>query len=312
MKKPIISIVVGIVVVVVIISILYDDNIPQVDELSSSESTLIENTASNSIFKTYAKSEFMLSNNTATRLEFDLRPELDKLYEEISPQNQNVIVIFPSFTLSAYSESGFYDYYGDKCDERCLEIPIRHDFEADFKASGNGYRTLKLLGYQFITDMDVDQKPEIIKKYDKVILLHNEYVTKNMFDAITSHPNVVYLYPNSLYAEVESDYQENTIKLIKGHGYPTSGIDNGFDWEYDNTHPYEFDIECIDWYFYQIENGIMLSCYPENLIYDNAYVLKAIRDSDNPFWHSINLKEIDDFSDDEWNMMVELFDLLPQ
>lgn len=41
-------------------------------------------------------------------------------------------------------------------------------------------------------------------------------------------------------------------------------------------------------------------------------LLSSLNDSDNVFWHSINLKEIDDFSDDEWSMMVELYDLLPQ
>ena len=37
-------------------------------------------------------------------------------------------------------------------------------------------------------------------------MLHNEYVTRPMFDAITSHPNVIYLYPNALYAEIEVNY----------------------------------------------------------------------------------------------------------
>ena len=75
-------------------------------------------------------------------------------------------------------------------------------------------------------------------------MLHNEYVTRTMFDAITNHPNVLYLYPNALYAEIEVDYIDETITLIRGHNYPEPEITNGFDWEFDNTHPYEFDSEC--------------------------------------------------------------------
>ena len=82
-------------------------------------------------------------------------------------------------------------------------------------------------------------------------MLHNEYVTRTMFDAITSHPNVIYLYPNALYAEIEVDYDNNTITLIRGHNYPESEIVNGFDWEFENTHPYEYDDTCLDMEFYK-------------------------------------------------------------
>ena len=71
--------------------------------------------------------------------------------------------------------------------------------------------------------MSIDKNPDMLKKYDKVIMLHNEYVTRNMFDAITNHPNVIYLYPNALYAEIEVDYENNLMTLIRGHGYPERG-----------------------------------------------------------------------------------------
>ena len=67
-----------------------------------------------------------------------------------------------------------------------------------------------------------------------------------MFNAIINHPHVIYLYPNALYAEIEVDYEKNEITLIRGHGYPESTIGNGFDWEFDNTHPYEYDENCFD------------------------------------------------------------------
>ena len=111
-----------------------------------------------------------------------------------------------------------------------------------------------------------------------MILLHNEYVTQSMFNSIINHPHVIYLYPNALYAEIEVDYKKNEITLIRGHGYPESTIMNGFDWEFDNTHPYEYDIECENWEFYRIPNGEMLNCYPERKLISNIELLKELKD----------------------------------
>jgi len=136
-----------------------------------------------------------------------------------------------------------------------------------------------LLGYQTITDIDLDQDPSILANYDKVILLHSEYVTSKMFEAITNHPKVIYLYPNALYAQVKTDYKQNSITLVRGQSYPEPNILNGFDWEFDNTRPYEFDTECANWEFYQITNGIMLNCYPdESLIVRNEKFLQTIKE----------------------------------
>ena len=82
--------------------------------------------------------------------------------------------------------------------------------------------------------------PEPVTEYG------NEYVTRAMFDAITNHPNVIYLYPNALYVEIEVDYIDETITMIRGHNYPEPEIANGFDWEFENTHPYEYDSECLE------------------------------------------------------------------
>jgi len=209
---------------------------------------------------------------------YGLNPELDTLYEEIGVLHdpQNTIVIFPTFTSSAYSVSGFYSYYKGECDIKCLTVPLNTVLKAE--ASGSAAQILRLLGYEFIGDKDVTKNPEILKQYDKVILLHNEYVTQEEFDAITNHPKVIYLYPNALYGKVQLNEEENTITLIRGHGYPESSIANGFDWEYDNTHPYEFDIACLEWMFYEIDNGFMLNCYPENIIISDKYLLKSIKE----------------------------------
>jgi hypothetical protein len=83
--------------------------------------------------------------------------------------------------------------------------------------------------------------------------------------------------PNALFAEVTTDYEAGTITLVRGHGYPSPEIRNGFDWEFDNT-DYEYDNKCANWEFYEIDNGIMLNCYPEYIIIKDAKLLQKIKD----------------------------------
>ena len=83
--------------------------------------------------------------------------------------------------------------------------------------------------------------------------------------------------PNALYAEINVDYEKNEITLIRGHNYPEPEIINGFDWEYENTHPYEYDENCFNWEFYRIPNGEMLNCYPERKLISNIELLKEIK-----------------------------------
>ena len=70
---------------------------------------------------------------------------------------------------------------------------------------------------------------------------------------------------------------KNTISLVRGHNYPESEIRNGFGWEFDNT-PMEYDELCENWEFYNIDNGMMLNCYPEDIIYKDTKFLKMIKD----------------------------------
>ena len=108
-------------------------------------------------------------------------------------------------------------------------------------------------------------------------MLHSEYVTKKEFDAITNHPHVIYLYPNALYAEITVNYDESTISLVKGHGYPDANIANGFEWEFDNT-PLEYDHDFLEMEFYSVDNGWMLNCFPEWSIHRDIKLLQAIKE----------------------------------
>ena len=297
------------VAILIAISILYfqipereDDDVLLNDEIKreviETEKTQIDFLGDSPIFRLFIYEDHIgiLPNGESYILEIqaEFKPGLEEVYDEISVLNeqQNSVVIFPIFTSSAYSlypidisnrDYGFYDYYEGICDgpitwaNNCLTTQIKPDIPKTHNASGMGYEILDLLGYDIITDIDVDKNPEILKNYDKVVLLHNEYVTKTEFNAITNHPNVLYLYPNALYAEVSVDYRENTISLVRGHNYPDSEIRNGFGWEFDNT-PMEYDELCENWEFYNIDNGMMLNCYPEEIIYKEIKFLKMIKD----------------------------------
>jgi len=207
------------------------------------------------------------------------REEYRGLYAQIGLflEPQKAVVVFPKFTEAAYNEPGFYTYFRQECDEECLTVKIGN-YPPHYTASKNGFKVLRALGYDYIDDVTLAKNPEILESFDKVILLHNEYVTQKMFDAITSHPNVIYLYPNALYGKVEYDQGTNSITLIRGHNYPETQIRNGFDWEHENTHPYEYDTDCIGWEFYEIPNGRMLTCYPEFLILKDDSLLRMIKE----------------------------------
>ena len=211
-----------------------------------------------------------------------LNPNKMDMYNEVALWNdpQNTVVVYPYFTYAAYQYQGFYDYYRGDCDD-CTTTKFVQP-SSEYTSSGKAHQALTLLGYPSITDVEIDKNPSILQQFDKVIMLHNEYVTRAMFDAITNHPNVIYLYPNALYAEIEVNYTDETITLIRGHNYPESDISNGFDWPFDNTHPYEYDDTCLDMEFYKVSAGWMTTCYPENLFLEDTEqlfnILKLIKD----------------------------------
>ena len=207
---------------------------------------------------------------------YELDESNNLIYDNLK-NNKKSAVVFPIFTAAAYSEPGFYTFYRGECDDDCLTVKLDDEYNPLFTSSANGLQVLNLLDYDILTDISIHQNPEILTKYEKIILLHNEYVTSVEFDAILSHPNVIYLYPNALYAEVNFDEELWEISLIRGHNYPEITIRNGFDWKFDNS-PDEYDVTCNDMKFTKIDNGWMLNCYPENILHKSKELLKQIRD----------------------------------
>ncbi len=229
------------------------------------------------IFSEYSYEEDQNLDQSYRYTWFEPKQEAFSIISELKNYDEKTVVIIPVFTHSAYTSPGFYQYFEQKCSEKCLTVKIEREQPPQYNSGKNAIQILKILNYSFISDIQIDKNPNILKKYNKIILLHNEYVTKKEFDAITSHPKVVYLYPNALHAEIKYDYEKDEIKLIRGHSFPDSSIDNGFNWEFDNTRPYEFDTECVNWEFDEIENGVMLNCYPEHIIWKDVKLLKFLK-----------------------------------
>ncbi|NDB33233.1 MAG: hypothetical protein EB160_07345, partial [Nitrososphaeria archaeon] len=239
---------------------------------------LIEIKNKNFLFKVFAhKNDYTVKNGYVSMelLMTKLDPAKSDLYQKIGnlDGSVNAAVIMPEFTASAYYQNGFYDYYNSKCDKSCLKVPLVAYYQQT--SSVESLNVLSVLGYKLIADSTVSKNPEIVKKYDKLIVLHNEYVTQKEFDAITKHPKVIYLYPNALYAKVRLN-SDNSISLIRGHGYPEKTISNGFSWKYDNS-PMEYNKTCVEMNFTKIDNGIMLNCYPERQILMDQKLLEIIK-----------------------------------
>ena len=221
------------------------------------------------------------SQGNQTSYSLSLKPELENFYQEVGfyDKPKDTVFIYPSFTQAAYGPNGFYNYYRTPCDSICLTVQIPQRVNGFQASSIVAAWILKLLDYPYLMDQDVDKNPDILKQYKRVIVLHSEYVTQKEFDAITSHPDVIFLYPNALYARVQANYDNNTITLMRGHGYPNSSIRNGFGWRDDNT-KYEYNVQCNDWNFYHKGNYTMLNSYPEYKILTNNVMLESLEGSD--------------------------------
>jgi hypothetical protein len=199
---------------------------------------------------------------------------------DILKPNDGTVVIYPIFTSAAYHEPGFYTYFRGDCDESCItDIPFENP-EFKYTSSGLTAQILYHVGYDFLTEIEVDKNPELLQNYDTVILLHNEYLTKKAFDAISSHPNLIFLFPNALYAEIDVNYDDNTMTLIRGHQYPPiERPANGFDYAIEQEfHNYEYDTNCLEWEFIEIENGFHLNCYPDGVIHQNLEILLKMKE----------------------------------
>lgn len=201
--------------------------------------------------------------------------------------DDGVLLIYPRMTQIAYAPDSFYSFYKGECDS-CITQKLNRQNYDRYNLGLNGFDLLNQ-SYYSINDIDFDKLDDISKQYHTLVVFHNEYVTQKVFDQITNHNNVIYLYPNALYGKVEIDYEKNTMTLVRGHNYPQKEISNGFDWKYDNSLQ-EKDCEIGKWNFVKIDNGIQLDCYPENIIQKDEELKNYIKD----YIYSSKLKHIEE------------------
>ena len=163
----------------------------------------LSNTHQNSLFQNEGIFNFYVTDYDSYRFQNEL-PPLDgiritlnksnagtvKIISILKP-NDGTVVIYPIFTSAAYSEPGFYTYFRGDCDESCITDLSFENPEFKYTSSGLTAQILYHVGYDFLTDIEVDKNPELLQNYDTVILLHNEYLTQKAFDAISSHPNLI-------------------------------------------------------------------------------------------------------------------------
>lgn len=192
--------------------------------------------------------------------------------------NGNRVVVHPLFTEAAYSTMGFYCHYAGNCGTECLTISFV-DAKMGYTSSGMVTQVLYELGYDMITDAELDLNPSILEQYDTVILLHNEYITNAMYDAIIAHPRIIHMYSNSVFSEISVDYDSETVTLVRDFRLkdidrtPYINNKNTYDYHPEVDYKYEYDAECADWKWELVYNGYHLTCYPDPVIWHMTGIL---------------------------------------
>lgn len=189
----------------------------------------------------------------------------------------SAILIKPTFTISAYQPNSWYDnktksvitYYNEPFTNRM-----------EYGGAYNAFESLKDR-VDTVNDRYVSEHPEILNRYNTVILLHNEYMTRQEYNAIMNHTNVFYVFPNAGYRFVTYDINTNQITLLNytGNKYASSV------WTSYESNPTsqpkqvsEFN-QCILPFSYtkvNYPNGIGYNCYPEFQITFNAIMRHEI------------------------------------
>ena len=178
------------------------------------------------------------------------------------------LLIEAVFTEQFYQPHGYYD------NMKIRTVGLNHSMTPRMIYSGSK-TAFDLLSQSFSTtnDIEVTRHPEILQHYDRIILLHNEYVSKVEYDAIIRLPNVFYLYPNALYRYVDYDNKSNTITLVGNTGNPYSLSK----WvTSDSVKVNEFD-GCLSGYkIVNYPNGKGMNCYPAAVFYLNPSVRNVV------------------------------------
>jgi len=145
-------------------------------------------------------------------------------------KKSKIAFIIPTFTEAAYDDK-FYNFY-EKYENTSSKVNITKDL---------GLLNSKVVEYQsgkphktqlnILSDLDVD-KGKIFDRsnknlYNVAILSHQEYVTQreysNLKQFVLNGGTMIILDGNVFYAEVRYFDNNDTISLVKGHGWAYNG-----------------------------------------------------------------------------------------
>jgi hypothetical protein len=186
--------------------------------------------------------------------------------------NDRILVVKATFTSSAYQRGSWYD----KGVDSVKTVPVITDesqYTRRMKNGGAWFAFNALSRFvDYSDDIEVSKNPSILERYDKVIMLHNEYVTEQEYNAVMAHPNVFYAFPNAMYRLVKYDGTQNTITLVgeTGNQYSRATWESAD--EYDRCYVGGYSV--IDY-----PNGRGLSCYPAYQSIWNPFLIITILSS---------------------------------
>ena len=153
----------------------------------------------------------------------DIEPYMEPAIEvyEIHEIKQDIEIGFvnPIFTINAYLEGNYYDYFANNSLDPAKHLNIEIDRTIKKHPQFmNNVSKIENITVTYIDDITVHNNE--IGMFDILIFVHNEYVTlqeyHNMIEFMNNGGKVILLDGNSFFVEVE--YKNNMMKLINGKG----------------------------------------------------------------------------------------------
>ena len=167
----------------------------------------------------------------------------------MSKRQLNIALIEPTFTHSAYHNSFyiFYSlYHNISIHQHTINVTkhidllsariVNHSHSLSLSPMPYLEKHLKWLlprsNLTLLTDVDVDNGAvfmhnKTLNKYDIIILGHQEYVTQkeynNLKRFVSNGGTMILMDSNFFYAEVKYNKKNQTITLVKGHGWAFNG-----------------------------------------------------------------------------------------
>jgi len=192
--------------------------------------------------------------------------ELESTYDFLKNSTQSTIVVYPTYTYYANEKNSLADVGTENCD-RCETYMFDYGLRRPYGYSdiGGSFLPIAERYFNMTDDYIVNKHPEILDAFDRVILMRNTYVTENLRQTILSHDKVIYLFPDAMTKQI--NITNSTMTYIG---------------EYEPLHSmvpvWNDDNRCADWLFVPVENGYIMTCFPDVALINNNEMLITIRD----------------------------------